>query len=98
VGFDEAVAAKSSILVHVTAPWCGTCTIQKPIVAELLAKPEFQNIKLFDVDFDTQKGALESFRVQNQSTMIVFKGDKEVGRDVGQTDPTAIEALLRKSL
>jgi len=98
VGFDEAVAAGSSILIHVTAPWCGTCKIQKPIVAKLLMKPEFKAMKEFNVDFDSQKEALKSFHVQTQSTMIVFKGNKEMGRDVGQTDPAAIEALLRKAL
>jgi hypothetical protein len=30
--------------------------------------------------------------------MIVFKGEKEVDRSVGETDPAAIEALLKKVL
>src|SRR4051812_47075562 len=33
--FQAAVDAGKPILVHVTAPWCGECKAQKPIVAAL---------------------------------------------------------------
>lgn len=72
--------------------------MQKPIVAELLTTPDFKDMKKFDVDFDSQKEILGRYRVTTQSTMIVFKGGKEIDRQVGQSDPAAIEALLRKAL
>lgn len=97
-GFEEALKAGHPILIHVTAPWCEVCQIQKPIVASLLATPDFKAMKKFDVDFDTQKEVLARYRVQMQSTMIVFKDGKEVDRQTGQTDPAAIEALLREAL
>ncbi|RWP80663.1 MAG: thioredoxin [Mesorhizobium sp.] len=97
-GFDEALKAGEPVLIHVTAPWCEVCQAQKPIVASLLASPDFKNMKKFDVDFDTQKEILARYRVQMQSTMIVYKRGKEVDRQTGQTDPAVIEALLRKAL
>ena len=97
-GFDEALKTGGPVMVHITAPWCETCQAQKPIVAALLASPDFKNMKKFDVDFDTQKEILVRYRVQMQSTMIVYKGGKEVDRQTGQTDPTVIEALLREAL
>ena len=97
-GFEEALNAGGPVMIHITAPWCETCQAQKPIVAALLASPDFKNIKKFDVDFDTQKEILARYRVQMQSTMIVYKGGKEVDRQTGQTDPAVIEALLRESL
>ncbi len=93
-----AIQSGGPVLVHVTAPWCETCQAQKPIVADLLAKPDFKPLKKIDVDFDTQKDVLAKLRVTTQSTMIVFKDGKEVDRQVGQTDPTEIEALFRKVL
>lgn len=96
--FDGAQAAEKPILVHVTAPWCGTCKVQKPIVAKLAASPDFQSMTVFEIDFDSQKDALRTFGVRQQATMIVFKGRKEVGREVGKTDAKAIEALMRKAL
>lgn len=97
-GFDEALAAGNPILIHVTAPWCEVCQAQKPIVATLLASPDFKDMKKFEVDFDSQKEVLARYRVQTQSTMIVYKGGKEIDRQAGQSDPAAIEALLRRAL
>jgi len=93
--FDAAQAAGGPILIHVTADWCEVCQAQKPIVAELTSKPELAAMKVFNVDFDSQKDILRVFRVQFQSTLIVFKGSNEVGRSTGETDPAKIEALLR---
>lgn len=95
-GFDEAMASGDPILIHVTATWCEVCQAQKPIVADLLSRPDFASLRKFDVDFDTRKDVLRRFNVQSQSTMIVFKAGQEVDRQVGQTDPAVIEALLRK--
>jgi len=97
-GFDEALKAGGPVMIHITAPWCETCQAQKPIVAALLASPDFKNMKKFDVDFDSQKEILARYRVQMQSTMIVYKGGKEIDRQTGQTDPAVIEALLREAL
>lgn len=96
-GFDDAIKAGAPVLIHVTAPWCEVCQLQKPIVRDLLARPDFQALKKFDVDFDSQKEVLAKFRVTTQSTMIVFKDGKELDRQVGQSDPAVIEALLRKA-
>ena len=97
-GFDEALKAGTPVMVHVTAPWCEVCQAQKPIVAALLASPDFKDMKMFEVDFDTQKEILARYHVQQQSTMIVYKGGKEVDRQTGQTDRAVIEALLREAL
>lgn len=96
--FDAAQSAGKPILIHVTAPWCGTCKVQKPIVAKLATKPEFATLTILEVDFDSQKDALRTFGVRQQATMIVFSGRTEVGREVGKTDAKSIEALLRKAL
>jgi thiol-disulfide isomerase/thioredoxin len=96
--FDKALGSGKSILVHVTAAWCGECKLQKPIVAHLAEQPDFKDVTLFDVDFDTQKDVLRELHVQKQSTLLAFKNGKEVARLVGDTRPKAIEALMRKAL
>ena len=96
--FESALAAGGSILVHVTAPWCGECKQQKPIVARLADQPEFKSVTIFEVDFDSQKDALRELHVQKQSTLLAFKGGKEVARVVGDTRSSAIEAVMRKAL
>ncbi len=96
--FAAAQAAGKPILIEISAPWCPTCKVQKPILATLGAKPEFAGIMAFEVDFDSQKDILRQLRAQSQSTLIVFKGKQEAGRSVGDTNAASIEALLKKSV
>ena len=93
--FQASQAAGKSILVDVTAPWCPTCKQQKPIVQEI--EKEHPGLVVYDVDFDTAKDALREFRVRQQSTLIVFKGAKEVARSTGETDPAPLHALVAKA-
>ena len=94
----EAQKAGKAVLVEVSAPWCPTCKAQAPILEKLLTSDKFKSFVTFDVDFDSQKPDLQALKVQMQSTLIVYKGDKEVGRSVGETKAEAIEALLAKAL
>jgi thiol-disulfide isomerase/thioredoxin len=93
--FQASQAAGKSILVDVTAPWCPTCRQQRPIVEEI--EKEHPDIVVYEVDFDTAKDALRQFRVQQQSTLIVFKGTKEVARSTGETDPAPLRSLVGKA-
>jgi thioredoxin 1 len=96
--FAAAQSAGKPILVHVTAPWCPTCAAQAPILSRLESDPRFKDLVVFDVDFDSRKDLLREFKVGVQSTMIVFKGDREAGRSTGDTNPASIEALLGKAI
>src|SRR6476660_3333599 len=96
--FRTAVESGHAILVHVTAPWCAECKLQKPIVEAITAQPEYVGLTIFDVDFDTQKDALRALNVQTQSTLVVYRDKAETARAVGITQRGAIEALLRKAL
>lgn len=53
---------------------------------------------MFDVDFDSRKDVLKRFGVTRQSTLITFKGEKETGRSVGDTQPDWIEGAVEKAL
>ncbi|RWX11889.1 thioredoxin [Rhizobium hidalgonense] len=97
-GFAKAAEAGVPVLVHATAPWCEVCQAQKPVVARLVGNGDFAKMKKFDVDFDSQKNVLKKLRVQSQSTMVLFKNGKEIGRSVGVSDPAKIEAFLREAL
>ncbi|MFB9267426.1 thioredoxin family protein [Bradyrhizobium erythrophlei] len=93
--FQSAQAAEKVILVDVAAPWCPTCRQQRPIVEQI--EREKPDLVVFDVDFDTAKEVLKQFHVQYQSTLILFRGTREVGRSIGETDPTLIRSLIAKA-
>lgn len=90
--------AGKSVLVVVHAPWCPTCKAQEPIINALLAKPEFKDMAVFRVDFDSQREVLKALNARQQSTLIVYKGEKEIGRTVGDTKEASIESLLKSAL
>jgi len=96
--FDAARAAGKPILVDITASWCPTCKAQRPIIERLSADPRFSDLVVLEVDFDSQKDVVRAFGARSQSTLIVFRGEAETGRSVGETDPAAIEALLASAI
>ena len=96
--FQAAQAAGKPILVDIAADWCTTCRRQKPIISQLSDKPKFKDLVIFEVDFDTQKPIVRAFGARYQSTLIVFRGTKEVGRSVGETRAAGIEALLDRTI
>lgn len=86
------------VLVFIHADWCPTCRAQDAVLEKLLPADEFKTITTLKVDFDTQQPVVKAFGVRYQSTLIVFKGGKEVARVTGETDRARIAALLRKAL
>ena len=96
--FDRLQQQGSPILVWIHADWCPTCRAQAPILKKLLDQQEFKPIQALRVDFDQQKDVVKAFKAIKQSTLIVFKGGKEVDRNLGVTNEQAIEALMRKAL
>jgi thioredoxin 1 len=96
--FKAAQAAGGPILVEIHAWWCPVCKAQNPILDKLTSTAKFRDLKIFRVDFDSQKPVVKEFGAQMQSTLIVFKGSTEKGRSVGDTREASISALLDKSL
>lgn len=96
--FENALAAGKPVVVDFQASWCPTCKAQKPIVDALLKEPRRKDLTLFAADYDTEAALKKKLRVSQQSTFVVFKGGKEVGRSTGDTDRAAIAALFDKAL
>ena len=86
------------VLVFIYADWCPTCKAQGKVLDSLLPTNEFRSITTLRVNFDKQKAVVKAFGAMYQSTLIVFKGGREVARLTGDTDPDRIAALLRQAL
>lgn len=96
--FEAAKAKGARILVEVHAPWCPTCKAQAPIIASLEQKAENKDLLILTVDFDSQKEALRSLNVRQQSTLIAFRGATETSRSVGETNASAIATLVASNI
>jgi thioredoxin 1 len=97
-GFETALAQGKPVIVDFSATWCPTCKEQKPIVQGLLKEPKLRPVTLFVADFDTETALKKQLGITMQSTFVVFKGGKEVGRATGQTQKQEIEDLFDKAL
>ena len=95
--FDQLTAQGKPVLLDISASWCPTCRQQKPIIEHLMKQPAYKDVSTLTVDFDTSRAVLRKFKVASQSTLIAFKGSKEVARSVGDTTPAGIEELIKKT-
>lgn len=96
--FAEAQKEGKSILVDIFAPWCPVCRAQNPILVQLTREPQFDSLVVFKVDFDNQKDDVRALKASSQSTLIVYKGETEKGRTVGDTNEESIMALVNSAL
>jgi len=99
---DDKLAAGETVFVDYAATWCGTCKRQERIVSELRANnPEFdKNITFVRVDWD-EFGTHEISTFHNiirRSTLLMLRGDEELGRIVAGTNSDEIKALLELGL
>lgn len=92
--FDALMQQGSPILVQVHADWCPTCRRQEKILTPMLQEPQFAALTAFKVDYDTQDEALKNFRVNRQSTSILFNHGKEVRRSVAQTNAEKLREFI----
>ena len=92
--FEQAQAADKRILVDIWAPWCPTCRAQEPIIDRVAAARGNESLVVFRVHFDNQKAEVRRFGAQRQSTLIAYRGTRETGRLVADTDPDRIAALV----
>ncbi len=92
--FKAAQGEGKPLLVAIGASWCPTCKAQEMILERLKDKPEYADITVYEVDFDSQKDAVKGFKALSQSTLIAFKGDNETGRSAGDASFPGIEDLL----
>ena len=58
--------------------------------------PALKSLTLYVANFDTEKGAKKILGVTQQSTIVVFKGGKEIARSTGDTQRDRPRAALLK--
>ena len=89
----EAKATGKTVVVNSYEPWCWSCRKQDKILSE--AKEEFKNIIFLTYQQGKHKDIAEALNISVRTTIVVFKGEKEVARIIGQTQKPEIYSAIK---
>ncbi len=93
--FDKALSNGKIVVVSSWIKYCTSCASQMKVLNQ--AKNEFDNIEYFTFDVKNKEIA-KLFNVQYQTTLIIFKDNKEVYRSIGETTKDLIYTALKASI
>ena len=90
--FKKALSDGKVVVVSSWIKYCYSCASQMKVLKE--AKKDFDNIEYFAFDV-TNKNISNLFNVQYQSTLLIFKDNKEVYRSIGETTQKEIYKAIK---
>ena len=93
--FDKAQADGKVVIVSSWIKYCTSCASQMKVLDK--AKNDFDNIEYFKFDV-TNKEIAQMFDVQYQTTLLIFKNNKEVYRSIGETSKDLIYKAIQSSI
>ena len=93
--FDKAQAEGKVVIVSSWIKYCSSCASQMKVLDK--AKNDFNNIEYFKFDVRNKEIA-DLFNVQYQTTLLIFKNNKEVYRSIGETSKDLIYEAIKASI
>ena len=94
--FENAKASGKIIVVNSYEVWCGTCSKQTKILDQ--AEKEFKDIIFLSYEQSKNKDIAQKLGIKFFTTIIVYRGNDEVARIVGQTDKETIYSAIQKGI
>lgn len=99
---QAALADGQTVFLDFKASWCTTCAAQGRVIGALRAgDPAYdKGITFMVVDWDRWKNSqiVTDLNVPRRSTLIVLRGNRELGRIVAGTSTREIKALMDRGL
>ena len=92
--FDKAISNGKVVIVSSWIKYCSSCAGQMKVLKK--AKKDFDNIEYFAFDV-TNKEIAKFFNVQYQTTLLIFKDNKEIYRSIGETSREKIYKAIKCS-
>ncbi len=93
--FDRVIAdADVPVIVDFYADWCGPCKMMAPVFDELASEQQGKALVL-KMDTDRSPRVPQRLGIRGIPTLIVFRGGREVARQVGAVPKTVLEDLLK---
>ena len=100
--FDKAQSDGKIVIVSSWIKYCSSCAGQMKILKTAketgeLSDIKFDNIEYFAFDVTNEEIA-DLFKVQYQTTLLIFKNNEEIYRSVGETTKDLIYDAIKSSI
>ena len=100
--FDKAQSEGKVVIVSSWIKYCSSCANQMKVLNKAknegkLLDIKFENIEYFSFDV-TNKEVANLFNVKFQTTLLIFKNNKEVYRSLGETTEDLIYQALKNAV
>ena len=100
--FNKAQSEGKVIVISSWIEYCSSCAKQMKILQTAkkegeLSDIKFDNIEYFSFDV-TNREIANLFDVQYQTTLLIFNGDQEVYRSIGETTEDLIYEAIKASI
>ena len=93
--FEKAQSDGKVVVVSSWIKYCSSCASQMKVLNKV--KNEFDNIEYFTFDLNN-KEISNLLKVQYQTTLLIFKDNKEVYRSIGETSRDLIYEAIKSSI
>ena len=93
--FDKAQSEGKTVVVSSWIKYCTSCASQMKVLDK--AKNEFNNIEYFSFDVRNKEVA-KLLNVEYQTTLLIFKDNKEIYRSIGETTKDLIYKAIKSSI
>ncbi|EAQ39404.1 thioredoxin [Dokdonia sp. MED134] len=94
--FSDIINSETPVLVDFFATWCGPCKTLGPIL-EQVKDTLGDGVKIVKIDVDKNQPLAAKYQVRGVPTMILYKNGKQVWRQSGVLDKTALVDIIKKS-
>ena len=84
------------VVIHSWNKSCGTCAKQKPILEK--AKKDFENIIFMNFEQTKNNDIAELLKIDYWTTIVVYKDNKELAREIGLYNEEDIYNLIKKGI
>ena len=94
--FEEAKKNGETVVVTAWNKYCGTCKRQKVVLDQ--AEKDFKDVLFLYYSHPKMKDIAKYLKIDHRSTILVYKGNTEVSRTIGQLDKSVIYSNIKKGI
>jgi thiol-disulfide isomerase/thioredoxin len=93
--FQKAQLEGKTVVINSWNETCTTCKAQIKILDQ--AEKEFSDVLFLSFEQTRYKEIAKQLNIDYWTTIVIYKGDKEIYRSIGQTNKSKIYSTIRNS-